>query len=354
MTTVFDGIIGNQATLDLLSDEAAQARHAYLFVGPTGVGKATVAQRFAGLLVCESDRCLSRVLRHSHPDVTIIGPEGKTTLGVEQARTVIAQSTLRPVEGDRKVFIFDDASLMTDAAANALLKTLEEPSASTVMILIAESEDDLPLTVASRCRTIRFGRVSHSEIESALIDRGIESDRATQTARIAAGSPGLALAFATHSAAGDFRDQWLSLPGRVTDQPGDAFLLADEMLGASAPLLAALRAQQEAEVSELEAGGLDAPQAVVDRHERALARAGSALTASGLEMLASWYLDAVGAQHGAPLRNPDLSVAELARVRPEHAVRSAEKALEAVTELKANQRPRLVLASLFTGLATDL
>ena len=253
------------------------------------------------------------------------------------------------------MFIFDDASLMTDAAANALLKTLEEPSASTVMILIAESEDDLPLTVASRCRTIRFGRVSHSEIESALIDRGIESDRATQTARIAAGSPGLALAFATRSAAGDFRDQWLSLPGRVTDQPGDAFLLADEMLGASAPLLDALRAQQEAEVSELEAGGLDAPQAVVvDRHERALARVGSALTASGLEMLASWYLDAVGAQHGAPLRNPDLSVAELARVRPEHAVRSAEKALEAVTELKANQRPRLVLASLFTSLATDL
>jgi DNA polymerase-3 subunit delta' len=351
--TVFEGIIGHGPTLALLTGETKRPGHAYLFVGPAGVGKATVAQQFAAHLVCDDERGIARVLRHNHPDVTIIGPDGKMALGVEQARAVIAQSTLHPVESDRKVFIFDDASLMTDAAANALLKTLEEPSASTVMILVAESEHDLPITVASRCRTIRFGQVSVNEITTSLVERGIDAERAAETARIAGGSPGLALAFATEAEAAEFRIQWLSVPGRVTPEPGDAFLLAEEMLDVGGPLLTALRQQQEKEISELEAAGLDAPKAVVDRHERALQRAGSALTVSGLEMLASWYVDAIGAQHGAPLRNPDLSPSELARVRPEHAVRSAERTLDAVTQLKANQRPRLVLTSLFTALATD-
>ena len=77
------------------------------------------------------------------------------------------------------------------------------------------------------------------------------------------------------------------------------------------------------------------------------------LQVSGLEMLASWYLDAVAAQHGAPLRNPDLKAAELARVRPSHAVRSVENTLDAVFQLGQNQRPKLVLASLFTILGSD-
>ena len=349
----YEGIIGHRPTLELLQGEASSPGHAYLFSGMPGVGKATIAQHFAASLICSSDRCTSRVLRHSHPDVTVLGPDGKTALGVEQARAAIVKATLRPVEGERKVFIFDDAELMTDAAANALLKTLEEPSASTVFILVASSEDDLPITVASRCRTIRFGRVSEHEIVEALRERGIDRVHAEETARIAGGSPGLALAFATQPEAAEFRRQWLSIPSRVTAQPGDAFLLADEMLGAGSPLLGALKEQQEAEIAQLEEGGLDAPKTIVDRHERALQRATAALTVSGLEMLASWYVDAVAAQHGAPLRNPDLSALELARVRPTHAMRSAEHALDAVFQLGQNQRPKLVLASLFTNLGSD-
>ena len=350
---MFRDIIGHTETLQLLEDEARQPGHAYLFAGVEGVGKATIAQHFAGALICGSERCISRVLRHSHPDVTLLGPDGKTAMGVDQARAAIAQATLRPVEGDRKVFILDEASTMTDAAANALLKTLEEPSPSTVFILVADNEDDLPITVASRCRTIRFGRVSDQEIAAALVARGIDPAQADETARIAGGSPGLALAFASQPEAAAFRDQWLSIPGRVTSRPGDSFRLADEMLAAGGPLLGALKEQQEAEVAALEAGGLDAPKAIVDRHERALQRATSKLTVSGLEMLASWYVDAVAAQHGAPLRNPDLAASALARVRPEHAVRSAERALEAVFELGQNQRPKLVLSTLFTSLGTD-
>lgn len=348
----YEGVIGHRGAIELLRSEADAPGHAYLFSGTPGVGKATIAQHFAATLVCETDRCLSRVLRHTHPDVTIMGPEGRTALGVEQARAAIAQANLRPVESARKVFIFDDAELMTDAAANALLKTLEEPSASTVFILVADSADNLPITVASRCRTVHFGRVTEAEIVDVLVERGVEPNRAEETARISGGSPGLALAFATQPEAAEFRRQWLSVPLRVSEAPGEGFRLADEMLGAGEPLLAALKEQQEAEITELQAGGLDAPKAVVDRHERALQRANSALTVSGLEMLASWYVDAVSAQHGAPLRNPDLPVAELARVRPDAAVKSAEDALDAVFQLGQNQRPKLVLAHLFTSLGT--
>ncbi len=350
---MFDGIIGHEATLHLLEAELEAPGHAYLFTGPAGIGKATVAQHFAAGLVCDDEPCRARVRRAAHPDVTVLGPEGKTALGVEQARAAIAQANLHPVEGARKVFIFDEASLMTDAAANALLKTLEEPSASTVFVLIADSPDDLPVTIASRCRTVHFGRVSEHEITEALVARGVSAERAEETARIAGGSPGMALAFATEPETAAFRDAWLSVPQRVTGQPGDAFRLAEEMLAAGAPLLHALESRHATELAGFEEAGLEPPRAVVDRQERAVQRAGAALTVSGLEMLASWYLDAVAAQHGAPLRNPDLPAASLARVRPEHAVRSAEQALDAVFQLGQNQRPRLVLTTLFTNLGSD-
>ena len=350
---MFEGVIGNGPALSLLEAEVEHPGHAYLFSGPPAVGKALVARHFSAALVCDREACVQRVLRLNHPDVTVIAPDGRTALGVEQARTAIAQANLRPVEGDRKVFVLDDASLMTESAANALLKTLEEPTPSTVFVLIAENEDDLPITIASRCRTIRFGRVSEFEITESLVERGVTEERAEETARISGGSPGLALAFATQPETGAFRRHWLSVPSRVNEQPGDSFRLAEEMLEAGAPLLDALKDQQAAEVASLEEAGLEPPRAVLDRHERALQRASSALTVSGLEMLASWYLDAVAAQHGAPLRNPDLAPAELARVRPVHAVRAAEHTLDAVFQLKQNQRPRLVLSELFTSLGTD-
>src|SRR5690606_40198536 len=102
--------------------------------------------------------------------------EGKTTLGVEQARNVVSQAAMSPVEGERKVFLFEEAGLMTEQAANALLKTLEEPTPTTVFILVAESEDELPSTIASRCRTVHFGRVSEEELVDRLTGSGVEEE----------------------------------------------------------------------------------------------------------------------------------------------------------------------------------
>ena len=208
-------------------------------------------------------------------------------------------------------------------------------------------------TVASRCRTVRFGRVPDRELARALTEWGLSEERAGETARIAMGRPGLALTFVNRPEVGEFRRRWLSVPGRVTPRPGDAFRLADEMLNASAPLLAALEESHNREAEEMRAQGAEVPRAFLESRERARQRAGSSLTAAGLEMLASWYVDAIAAQHGAPVRNPDLPAAELAKIGPRRAVRAAEITLQAAARLRNHQRPRLVLAWLFAGLGDD-
>ena len=344
------GIIGHRATVAVLEREVGAPSHAYLFTGPPNVGKATLALAFAAALVGRSDESRRRVMRHSHPDVLVIGPEGRASLGIDQARQAISAAGLRAVESDRKVIIFDDASLMTEAAANALLKTLEEPPAGTVFIVVVGSEDDLPPTVASRSRLVRFGRVAQAEIVSALVERGIDEEQATITARIAGGSPGLALALGTNPDIRDYRRRWLSVPGRVTSRPGDGFRLATEMMVVHEPLLAAIKGRREQEEKDWESRGYDMPKTLKASYDSALRRAGNALLVSGLEMLASWYMDSASVQYGGPLRNPDLAYTDLAQVSTARATRSAELVMEAAMQIRRRQRPRLVLARLFTGL----
>lgn len=345
-----EGIIGHEVALAALRREVSRPGHSYLFAGPSNVGKATVALAFAAALVSATEESRARVMRRVHPDVTLMGPEGRATLGVDQARRAIVGAGFRPVESDRKVFIFDEASMMTEAAANALLKTLEEPPAGAVFIVVADSEDDLPATVASRCRVIRFGRVSEVALSAALEERGVAADRAAMTARIVGGSPGLALDLVADEKVGQFRRQWLEVPGRVGSHPGDGYRLADDLLEAPDPLLETIKRRHDREKEELESRGYDVPKWLKEAHARELRSTRNTLLVRGLEMLASWYLDSASAQHGGPISNPDLSPADLAAVPPRRAIRSAELVLDAAAQLRRNQRPRLVLAWLFAGL----
>ena len=285
--------------------------------------------------------------------MSVITPEGRATLGVDQARRAISSANLRPVESDRKVIIFDDASMMTESAANALLKTLEEPPAHTVVIVVVESEDDLPITVASRCRIIRFGRVPEAELSSALVARGIDPDRSAMTARIAGGSPGLALDLVNDAGVGAFRHSWLAVPGKIGSRPGDGYRLAEEIMGAHKPLLATVERRLKSEIEELESRGYTVPKSLKDRQDRTLRRTSNALLTTGLEIMASFYIDSISAQCGGPLRNPDLTPHELTLNTPSKAVRSADLILDAAVQLRRNQRPRLVLAWLFATLGQE-
>ena len=341
---LFDGVIGHDRVISMLEREAHAPAHAYLFTGPTGVGKATVARRFAAALLCgdgDAD-CRRRVDAATHPDLHLVEPEGRTALTVDQARTTVSRATLTPVESDRKIFLFEEAGLMNDEAANALLKTLEEPTSTAVFVLIAESEDELPATVSSRCRVVRFGRAGEAEIRQALVDRDIHPDQAGEAARISGGRPGLALALAQESDVSEYRRVWLGVPARVSGRPGDAFRLAEHVVAAAEPLLTAIN---EALASD------EATKEDKERAERAAKRASHSLQVTGLEILASWYRDAAAAQFGAPVWNEDVSATEFTAVRPQAAVARAERVLGTIEVLEANQRPVLALAALFADLA---
>ena len=350
MADLFDGVIGHNAVVTLLQRDVASPAHAYLFVGPHGVGKATAARRFAAGIICGEDgQCRDRVIRGLHPDVVLVEPDGRSAITVEQARNTVALANLAPVEGQRKVFVLEEGGSMNDEAANALLKTLEEPTASTIFVVIAESEDDLPETVASRCRTVVFGRVPETEVATGLGQLGVASDRAEQAARISGGRPGLAISLATRADVAEFRNVWMSVPLRLSEHPGDGYKLADDVMVAADPLLAALKERQVEEAAKLEAeGGLS--KAVEQRQARELKRATTALHVSGLEILAGFYRDVAAAQLGASVRNPDIPTPSLTRVSPQRALRNAERVLEAIEAIEANQRPQLALAALFVDI----
>ena len=132
MVSPFTGVVGHRPLLALLEAQAAAPAQAYLFVGPASVGKATVARRFSALLLCPGAEsgCVRRVVAGTHPDLSLVEPDGRTALTVDQARATVARAVLAPIEGDRKVVLFEEAGMMTEEAASALLKTLEEPSPS--------------------------------------------------------------------------------------------------------------------------------------------------------------------------------------------------------------------------------
>ncbi|MGH8871572.1 MAG: ATP-binding protein [Acidimicrobiia bacterium] len=344
MSDSFDGVIGHERVVELLRRELSAPAQAYLFTGPNSVGKGTLAVRFAAALLCSDGgehevECRScRLVRTGvHPDVTVIEAEGATSLGVDQARAVVTRASLRPVESDKSIFLFPEAGTMTEQAANALLKTLEEPAASVVFLLVAESEDDFPATVASRCRTIHVGRVPLATMVRALEERGMDPAAAEGVAIVSGGRPGLALALMDRPEVSRFRDLWLAIPAQVTPHPGDGQRLASSVLAEITPLV---------DRSVTEGMSKDALQ-------RARRRVEQALLVNGLEILASWYTDSASLQMGGPVRNSDLPLGSFTDVSPPKAVASAERILDAVVDIQANLRRELVLANLFAGLGSE-
>lgn len=148
--------------------------HAYLFAGPTGSGKLAVARRFATALLCERRdgacgvcRSCALMARGTHPDFRTMTPDGES-YSIKQVRELIGSLAERPLLGERRVYVIDAADRMRAEAANALLKTLEEPPPYGHLILVTASPDVLPETILSRCQLVRFAPPSLREAEAAL------------------------------------------------------------------------------------------------------------------------------------------------------------------------------------------
>ena len=171
----FDCVYGQEKQTAILRRALTAARvpHAYLFYGMRGIGKQTVARQFAKALNCKKgngvacEQCPSclKITNGNHPDVVTIVPEG-IFIKITHVREMQNQIKFKPFEGEKRVFIVVDAERMNEPAANALLKTLEEPSPANVLILVTSRPFQLPETILSRCQKLRFDPIRKETIVS--------------------------------------------------------------------------------------------------------------------------------------------------------------------------------------------
>jgi len=180
--------------------------HAYLFVGPEGIGKKLTALTLAKTINCEEgkedccDTCLScrKIGDANHPDVSVIGPEGQF-IRIDKIRELQRSLSYRPFEGRKRVCILDGADQMKAEGANALLKTLEEPPPSTLLLLLASERERLLPTIVSRCQQLTFTRLPMDQMVGELTTRhAIGETEARTVAALAQGSLGSALQMLDH------------------------------------------------------------------------------------------------------------------------------------------------------------
>ena len=197
---MMDRIIGHKKVLDFFekAEENKKLSHAYCFVGPAGVGKRTVAECIAAGFFGKEKRDLS-----THPDFRFVAQlkdekTGKTKkdISIDQLKEVRAFLSQRPFLGQNKIVIIDNAERMNVSAANALLKTLEEPPEYATLFLVTTDESRLPSTIQSRCQTIFFHPVGKEEIFNYLKNENIDTDIAHDMVDRSGGLPGRAFKWA--------------------------------------------------------------------------------------------------------------------------------------------------------------
>jgi len=202
---------------------AGRLAHAYLFHGCEGIGKKTMAGVFAAALLCDRGAdeacgsCLAcrKVKSGNHPDLIRMAAEG-AFIKMQAVRELMAAMAFRPMEGGRRIFIIEDADRMHHTAANALLKTLEEPAAANVLLLVTAKPFLLPRTILSRCQQLRFSPLPRETVARFLREAAAVDENTARA--IAAGAEG-SIARARQLLGEDFLEARQEIMGRIAD-PG--------------------------------------------------------------------------------------------------------------------------------------
>ena len=343
----WDQVVGQDRAVALLQRAAERPVHAYLLVGPRGSGIEEAARCFAAAVVAPDgdDRAWDLVLRGVHPDVVEIDPPA-TQIRVEDAQTIVDEAYRSPIEGARKVIVLFDAERMrmNDAAANKLLKTLEEPPPSAMIVLVTSGADQLLPTIRSRCQRVDFAFLGTAAVASALESGGVAPERAELLARLAGGR--LDRARALDGRLGPVRDAFVGLTAAIDGTGGAVATQAELVQAALQEALTGLEAAQASEVeqlaAELEAAGYPERtqraqlRRLEERHKRAHRRSRIDALLEGITALETVYRDAM-AGPGSPRLNLDREVLHLDPRAAAVALDACRAARHAIAEHNPNE-----------------
>ncbi|MDS1116985.1 DNA polymerase III subunit delta' [Gordonia westfalica] len=411
MTNVFDRLTGQEAIADDLRAAARAARvlahrldagatdglfvpddeipgvdagwsrasmtHSWLFTGPPGSGRSVAATCFAAALQCQSPdssnvgcgecRACVTVMAKTHADVRHVVPEG-LSLAVGAMRDIVQAAARRPGTGRWQIVIVEDADRLTEQAANALLKVVEEPPPRTVFLLCAPSVDpeDISVTLRSRCRHVALVSPSPADIERVLIERdGLDPEQAHWAASVCGGHIGRARRLATDPDARSQREKALSL-ARAASRDSTAYAAAEELVRSAEAAAKAISAElDEAETEEMKTalgaggtgkgtarmprGSAGALKELEKRQKSRATRVGRDVLDRALVDLAALFRDAlvvgVGAKVTAmhPDKSDDISIPLAGYARPEQLLSCVEAVLDCREALDMNVKPKFAV-----------
>ncbi|MDT5112084.1 MAG: polymerase subunit delta [Mycobacterium sp.] len=389
MSGVFSRLVGQDAVEAELVAAATAARgdsahstvvtgtmtHAWLITGPPGSGRSIAALCFAAALQCTSDgipgcgecRACTTTMAGTHADVRRIIPEG-LSIGVDEMRGIVQVASRRPGTGRWQVVLVEDADRLTEGAANALLKVVEEPPPSTVFLLCAPSVDpeDISITLRSRCRHVALVTPRLEAIAQVLVETdGLPEADALWAASVSGGHVGRARRLATDEQARGRRERALSL-ARDAATPSRAFAAVEELVASAESEAKALTEDRnEAETEELRTalgaggsgkgtatalrGSAGALKELERRQKSRLTRASRDALDRALIDLATYFRDALLVSSGAYAvqpNHPDMAdkiAAMAAHAPPDRLLRCIEAVLECREALAVNVKPKFAV-----------
>lgn len=298
---VWEDVVGQDDALAVVRASVDEPVHAYLFVGPRGSGKRTLARAFAAALMSrdhegdEAARQARMALGRAHPDVSEFEPEG-ASLSKDDVEEILDVAQRTSVEGGPKVLVLDGFERISTQAPK-LLKTIEEPPDDTYFLVLADDVPDELVTIASRCVRVDLGSVADDVIIGRLLAEGIDADRATEAAAAAAGDLDRARLLATDDRLALRRAAWRAVPDRLDGTGGRAVQTVDDLLAMIDDAMAPLAARQATEVEAFEemvaARGErgSGRKAFEDRHKREVRRHRTDELRAGLAELSRRYRD---------------------------------------------------------------
>jgi len=266
MSSVFDNLIDQEAVINTLKEAIAASKdssnnsqnmtHSWLFTGPPGSGRSNAAIAFAAALLCEKGGCSTCIncittIDGSHADIELVRTEG-LSIKVNEVRELITRTSWSPSVGNYRVVVIEDADRLTESAANALLKVIEEPGARTVWLMCAPTLTDVIPTIRSRCRHLILRTPSIKAVTQLLIERDkIDPKMAQFAANAAQGHIGRAKYLATNEEARKTREKILNIPFTVKDL-ASAFEAANALVElAKSQALVESEVRDEAELAKL-------------------------------------------------------------------------------------------------------